>query len=167
MLSHSRDISYTKDSRKLEASSQLSYKQNKKVSVALIQIKVAIVINFTLHSRKSYETQVSSGLLLNSSWKLLGKRTINFEDDKFRTISFDLALDQLIIPFWYFSLFSSLVYSMMYWYCKEKFCLWWSNKDTKRNFFVNLLWCWQVFVCRSKYRTIFPWQFWSFTSISL
>ena len=62
--------------------------QPQKVSLALIQIKVAIVINFTLHSRKSYETQVSSGLLLNSSWKLLGKRTINFEDDKFRTISF-------------------------------------------------------------------------------
>ena len=45
------------------------------------------MINFTLHSRKSYETQVSSGLLLNSSRKLWGKRTINFEDDKFRTIS--------------------------------------------------------------------------------
>ena len=34
-----------------------------------------------------------------------------------------LVLDQLTIPYWYFSLFSSFVYLMLYWYCKEKFCL--------------------------------------------
>ena len=35
----------------------------------------------------------------------------------------NLLLDQLIIPNWYFSLFSSLACLILYWYCKEKFCL--------------------------------------------
>ena len=35
----------------------------------------------------------------------------------------NLVLDQLTIPNWYFSLFSSLVYLILYWHRKGKFCL--------------------------------------------
>ena len=35
----------------------------------------------------------------------------------------NLVLDQLVTPYWYFSLFSSLIWLILYWYCKEKFCL--------------------------------------------
>ena len=34
-----------------------------------------------------------------------------------------LVLDRPIILNWYFSLFSSLSWLILYWYCKEKFCL--------------------------------------------
>ena len=34
-----------------------------------------------------------------------------------------LVLDQVIIPNWYFYLVSSLIWLILYWYCKEKFCL--------------------------------------------
>ena len=34
----------------------------------------------------------------------------------------NLVLDQLI-PNWFMSLYSLLVYSILWWYCKEKFCL--------------------------------------------
>ena len=33
----------------------------------------------------------------------------------------NLVFDQ-IIPNWYFSLFSALIWLILYWYCKEKFC---------------------------------------------
>ena len=35
----------------------------------------------------------------------------------------NLASDQLIIPKLIFSLFSALIWLILYWYCKEKFCL--------------------------------------------
>ena len=34
-----------------------------------------------------------------------------------------LVLDQVIIPNWYYYLVSSLIWLILYWYCKEKFCL--------------------------------------------
>ena len=43
----------------------------------------------------------------------------------------NLVLDQLIISKFYFSLFSSRIWLILYWYCKEKFCLGhsWELKD--------------------------------------
>ena len=35
----------------------------------------------------------------------------------------NLVLDQVIIPKLTFSLFSLLIWLILYWYCKEKFCL--------------------------------------------
>ena len=43
--------------------------------------------------------------------------------NSYNVSSESLVLDQLIIPKLIFSLFSSLIWLIFYWYCEEKFCL--------------------------------------------
>ena len=43
--------------------------------------------------------------------------------NSYNVSSENLVLDQVIIPKLTFSLFSLLIWLILYWYCKEKFCL--------------------------------------------